>query len=73
MIKYQEQHKHYGFEALDHMVEIGRQLNHKVLKTSCHMADVSPYNFYLKYGFKDTKEVIGGEQVLIYDINGEKE
>lgn len=69
MIAKEHQHKHYGKEALDHMVEIGRKLGHKTLGTSCHIADVSPYHFYLKYGFIDTGKVEHGEQVLILDIS----
>ena len=68
MIKYEEQHKHYGSEILDHVVEIGKQHGQKELYTSCHMGDVSPYKFYLKYGFVDTGKVEHGEQVLLLKI-----
>lgn len=68
MIKYDEQGNHYGSEALDHMVDIGRQLGHKELKTSCHMGDVSPYQFYINYGFVDTGTMEGGEEVLSLKI-----
>ncbi len=65
MIAYEEQNKHYGTEVLDHIVELGKSLGHKELGTSCQMGEVSPYEFYLKYGFIDTKEVDDGEQVLL--------
>lgn len=65
MIAHEEQHNHYGTEALDHIVELGKSLGHKELYTSCVMGEVSPYDFYLKYGFIDTKEVDHGEQVLL--------
>lgn len=69
MISKEHQHKHYGVEALDHMVEIGKELGHKTLGTSCQMGEVSPYDFYLKYGFVDTGKVEHGEQVLILNID----
>lgn len=68
MIKYDEQNKHYGNEALDYIVEIGRESGLKELQTSCHMGDVSPYKFYLKYGFIDTNKIEDGEQLLSYKI-----
>lgn len=69
MIATEYQNKDFGKEALDHMVEIGRELGHKTLGTSCHMAEVSPYHFYLKYGFVDTGKVEHGEQVLLLTID----
>lgn len=69
MIKYEEQNKHYGTEVLDHIVSLGRELGHKELITSCHMGKVSPYKFYINYGFIDTGEVDGGEQVLLLKID----
>ncbi|PAT02725.1 hypothetical protein CI105_01845 [Candidatus Izimaplasma bacterium ZiA1] len=68
MIKYEDQNKHYGYETLNHIIEIGKEHGHKKLKTSCHMGEVSPYKFYLKCGFIDTGKVEGGEQILILDI-----
>ena len=64
MIAGDHQGKHFGFEALDHIVDMGRRLGYKKLVTSCHMGEVSPYKFYLKYGFIDTGEIDEGEQVL---------
>jgi len=68
MIAGDQQGKHYGIRTLDHVVEIAKELGHKEIHTSCHMADVSPYKFYLKYGFLDTGEVDDGEQVLLLKI-----
>ena len=64
MIAYDYQHKHYGSKVLDHIVALGKRLGFKKLLTSCQMGEVSPYEFYLKYGFIDTKRVEHGEQVL---------
>lgn len=64
MIAGTEQGKHYGIKTLDHIVEIAKKKGHDYIHTSCHMAKVSPYHFYLKYGFIDTGEVDDGEQVL---------
>lgn len=69
MIRYDEQHKHFGTEALDHIVEIGRKLGHKELYTSCHIGEVSPYDFYIKYGFVDTGKVESNEQVLVLQLS----
>lgn len=68
MIAYEHQHKHYGTEVLDHMVEIGKKLGHKTLGTSCQMGEVSPYDFYINYGFVDTGKVEHGEQVLLLTL-----
>ncbi|MBN2796764.1 MAG: GNAT family N-acetyltransferase [Clostridia bacterium] len=68
MIAYDEQNKHYGIRTLDHIVELAKKLGHKAIETSCHMGDVSPYKFYLKYGFIDTKVFSDGEQVLLLKI-----
>jgi len=68
MIAGDEQGKHYGFRTLDHIVEFAKEQGHTEIHTSCHMAEVSPYNFYLKYGFVDTGEVDDGEQVLLLKL-----
>ena len=68
MIAYDYQHQHYGKETLDHIVSIGKAKGFKKLVTSCHMGDVSPYQFYIKYGFVDTNTVDDGEEVLVLDI-----
>ena len=64
MIAYEYQNKHYGSQVLDYIVELGKDLGYKKIMTSCQMGDVSPYDFYIKYGFVDTKEVEHGEQIL---------
>ena len=64
MIAYEHQHKHYGTKVLDHIVEIAKEKGFKEMYTSCHIGEVSPYDFYLKYGFIDTGKVDEGEQVL---------
>lgn len=68
MIAGDEQNKHYGKRTLDHVVELAKSLGHQAVHTSCHMAEVSPYDFYLKYGFRDAGEIDEGEQVLILDL-----
>jgi len=68
MISYEEQHKHYGSKTLDHIVELGREMGFKELKTSCHIGEVSPYDFYLKYGFVDTNTVEDNEEVLVLKL-----
>jgi len=64
MIGYEYQNKHYGVQALNHIVEMGKKLGFDELSTSCHIGEERPYKFYLKYGFIDTGKVDGGEQVL---------
>ena len=68
MIAGEHQHKHYGSEVLDHIIEVGKELGFKKLMTSCHMGKISPYQFYLKYGFIDTGKMDDGEQVLQLDF-----
>lgn len=64
MIAYDYQRKHYGSQVLDHIVTIAKSKGYKKMLTSCHMGEVSPYDFYIKYGFTDTGRVDHGEQVL---------
>jgi len=68
MIAGDHQGKHFGVETLNHIVEMGKDLGFGELITSCHMGEVSPYDFYLKYGFIDTGKVDEGEQVLQYSF-----
>lgn len=68
MIAGDYQNKHYGSEVLNHIVNMGKELGYKELITSCQMGEVSPYKFYLKYGFIDTGKVDDGEQVLSFKI-----
>ena len=68
MIGGDHQHNHYGTEVLDHIVEYGKNLGHTTLGTSCQMGDISPYDFYIKYGFVDTGKVDDGEQVLELEL-----
>lgn len=68
MIAYDQQHKHYGTEALDHIVSIGKEHGFKQLVTSCHLGEVSPYQFYINYGFIDTHKMDGDEEVLILNF-----
>jgi diamine N-acetyltransferase len=68
MIAHDEQKKHYGVRTLDHIVKLAKDMGHEEIHTSCHMGEVSPYEFYLKYGFVDTGKVDDGEQVLLLKI-----
>lgn len=64
MIAGTEQGKHYGAQTLDHIVSLAKEWGYDELMTSCKMGEVSPYEFYLKYGFTDTGKLEEGEQVL---------
>lgn len=68
MIAHNEQGKHYGVKTLDRIVAFAKEKGHTEIHTSCHMGEVSPYKFYLKYGFVDTGKVDDGEQVLLLKI-----
>lgn len=65
MIGGEHQNKHYGTEVLDYIVEYGKSLGFTTLSTSCQIGEISPYDFYIKYGFVDTGTVDHGEQVLL--------
>ena len=68
MIAGEYQNKHYGSQVLDHIVEMGKKLGHNKLITSCHMGEISPYDFYIKYGFVDTGKLDEGEEVLVLEF-----
>ena len=68
MIAGDYQGKHYGSKVLDHIVKMGKELGFNEVVTSCHMGEISPYKFYINYGFIDTGKVEDGEEVLSLEI-----
>ncbi len=69
MIAKDYQNKHYGSKVLDHIISLGKEEGHTLLMTSCAMGKVSPYKFYMKYGFTDTGITDDdGEQSLSLEI-----
>ena len=64
MIASPHQGKGYGKAALAELVSRLRREGKKTLFLSCEMTGPMPYEFYLKYGFTDTKTVDEGEEVL---------
>jgi diamine N-acetyltransferase len=63
----------YGRATLDAVVDYVRgRPNARALYTSCAPSaspeDVSPYPYYLGYGFTDTGRVMWDEHVLAYDL-----
>lgn len=63
MIAKDYQNKNYGSQALDIIKEKCIKDGIKTLYTSCEMKGQQPYQFYMKYGFIDTKRN-DGEQIL---------
>jgi len=64
MIARDYQGKGFGKQTLDMVTDKVRKDGNKYLFTSCGMEEVSPYLFYLKYGFEDTGRTFEDEQVL---------
>ncbi len=64
MIARDYQNKGYGKQVLDLLIQKCRDEKKKTLYLSCEMIDPMPYQFYIKYGFIDTKQVDDGEEVL---------
>ena len=58
------QGKGYGKKALDIVTDKFRKEGNQYFYTSCVMGEVSPYQFYLNYGFVDTGEKDGEEEIL---------
>lgn len=64
MIAGPHQGKGYGRQVLDLLCAKARAAGIKYLFTSCVLGEVSPYNFYIKYGFVDTGKMDDDEQIL---------
>jgi diamine N-acetyltransferase len=64
MIAKDFQGKGYGKKALDLVADKFRKEEKKYFYTSCVMAEISPYQFYLKYGFEDTGIMEEKEEIL---------
>jgi diamine N-acetyltransferase len=67
------QRQGYGHSTLDAVIAYVRgRPNARILYTSCAPSaspeDISPYPYYLAYGFSDTGRVIWDENVLAYDL-----
>ena len=73
LIDAQHQRQGYGRATIDAVIGYVRgRPNARVLFTSAAPSaspeDISPYPFYLAYGFTDTGRVMWGENVLAYDL-----
>ena len=64
MIAKDYQGKGYGKKALDIVTDKFRKEGNKYFYTSCVLGEVSPYQFYLNYGFVDTGEMDDEEEIL---------
>jgi diamine N-acetyltransferase len=64
MIAFDYQNKGYGKQVLDLLVQKCRDEHKKSLYLSCEVDEDMPYQFYIKYGFIDTKVMDDGEEVL---------
>lgn len=58
------QGKGIGKKVLDLLCEKAKNDGQKYLYTSCMMEDQMPYQFYMSYGFTDTHERDGEEEIL---------
>ena len=70
------QRQGYGHAAIDAVITYVRgRPNGRILYTSCAPSaspeDISPYPYYLAYGFTDTGRVMWGENVLAYALDGD--
>jgi aminoglycoside 6'-N-acetyltransferase I len=68
MIAREYQKKGYGKKALDLLVDKLTKEGYQSLYSSCHLGRVSPYRFYLSYGFTDTGELADDEEVIRLDL-----
>ncbi len=67
MIASPYQKKGYGEQVLNMLVEKCKKDGIKTFYTSCEMIGDQPYQFYTRYGFKDTG-INDGEQILRMEI-----
>src|SRR3989339_27044 len=67
------QHLGYGRKVLDLLVEKTKSDHQKYLYTSCMVEDEMPYQFYISYGFEDTYEKDGDEEILKFLVNSRLE
>lgn len=68
MMKKEEQSKGYGKKVLDLLVQKAREEGQHYLYTSCNIEGDMPYQFYIRYGFIDTKIFDNGEEILKYQL-----
>lgn len=68
MIAKPYQTKGYGKQVLDLIYQKCQEENIKYLYTSCTMHSPMPYQFYINYGFIDTKEMDDDEEILKLEI-----
>ena len=76
LIDVAHQRRGYGQAALDAVVAYVRgRPNARILYTSAAPSaspeDISPYPYYLAYGFTDTGRAMWGEKVLAYALDGD--
>jgi diamine N-acetyltransferase len=64
MIAKPYQNKGYGKKVLYLIMEKARQDKQKYLYASCMVEDAMPLKFYLSYGFEDTHEKDGDEEII---------
>jgi aminoglycoside 6'-N-acetyltransferase I len=68
MISREYQKKGYGKKALDLLVDRLTKEGYHSLYSSCHLGRVSPYRFYLSYGFTDTGVLADNEEVIRFGL-----
>jgi diamine N-acetyltransferase len=69
LIDHRCQRRGYGAATLDAVVDyLGTRPGADVLYTSRADGPGSPRGYYLRYGFTDTGQVMGGENVLALDL-----
>lgn len=69
MIAEEFQHKGYGTQSLDFLVQYVRSRpNATILYSSCEPGKMGPESFYLKYGFKQTGKKLGEENLICLDM-----
>lgn len=64
MIAKPYQYLGYGKEVLDLIIKKAKEDHQSYLYTSCEMKEPMPYQFYSRYGFIDTNQKDGEEEVL---------
>lgn len=68
MMAKEEQHKGYGRQTLDLIVEKCKKDGKKTLYASCHHEGKEPYSFYMNYGFIDTGKEMDDEAIIKFVI-----
>jgi diamine N-acetyltransferase len=69
MIDARHQGKGYGRRALELLVEEARKNGAREMRLSFVPGEHSPHGFYARFGFEDTGEVHGGENVMRFPLD----